>query len=161
MRRSHTLIAAFAALALASCAVVVQSYTPPADGDTATLTVTNGTVGSVQVFIYRDAVTCKGRNSLPFIEPGNTAATVIRAGGPIAMSATASLSTMGPACRFMFSFDAVSSKKYVLRIRQEGNMCYFRLDDATAAGSEPEVPVRERTGGRGLDENSSFCDPVN
>lgn len=161
MRRSRTLIAALAALALASCAVVVQSYVPPADGDTASLAVVNGTQGSVQVFVYREATTCKGRNSLPFIEPGNSAATVIHAGGPVAMSATASLSTMGPACRYMFSFDAARSKKYILRIRQEGNTCYFRLGDATAAGSEPEVPTRERTGGRGLDENSSFCDPVN
>lgn len=160
MRKSRTITAVLLALALAGCAVVVQSYVPPADGDTASLTVVNGTQGSVQVFVYREATTCKGRNSLPFIEPGNSAATTIRARGPIAMSATASLSTMGPACRYLFSFDAVPSKKYILRIQQEGKTCYFHLGDATAAG-EPLVPARERSPGTAMDENSSFCEPVN
>ena len=161
-----------ACLSLASCAIGLRVYTPPAGVATSNLSVVDmGGSGlspkETMVALFEDANSCRGRSFIHGTTkqpPLSTEFVPIRSGEPVSVAVyfTREESPLRVStCAAIFKFEPAAGLFYRAYFSVDGGRCGISLRSAKSSSmsASVDVPFQSMRPLKALDESSPFCAP--
>lgn len=145
---------------LSGCSIGAVPYKTPSGNNKVDFTVKNRLAYSMFVHAYNDAVQCKGRSIISFLQPSQSEEVEISTEKEFAFSLLA-LVPNSKFCRMMVTFSPEEGNEYfaTMDYDQPSNKCLLTLNQKNEKGLVREVAsanLRARAGFI-FDESSSFC----